>query len=178
MSGTRPRALGNFYSRFLNPNAPPPTLTSNHSMNMLHFTPPPLGGIMGLGGAEIGIVFALCGMIFGGIMGLAGMYFHHQRKRLWHETARIALEKGQPVPPHDAGESEENRDPTNRWRANHDVRGGLVLLAVGAGLWLLLLDMPGRIHFVGAIPGFIGIALLLYALLATIFGRKNEPPRS
>jgi len=141
---------------------------------LLHF---PLAGILGLGGAEIGFMFALVGMLFGGVMGIAGMYFHHQRQKLWHDTARIALEKGQPIPPRDGDYEDDEKSPGIKSRANHDVRGGLVLIAVGAGLWLTLSGIAGNLRYVGAIPGFIGVALLLYALLAAIFGRKNEPPR-
>lgn len=144
---------------------------------MTHFIQLPLAGFLGLGGAEIGFAFAAAGMLFAAVMGVAGMYFHHQRKRLWHETARIALEKGQPVP---APESDDRDDKCHRIRnrtANHDLRGGLVLIAVGAGLYLMFRD-AGNFRFVGAIPGFIGVALLLYALFTAIFGSKNEPPRT
>jgi hypothetical protein len=145
---------------------------------MIHLIQLPLAGLLGLGGAEIGIVFALAGMLFGGVMGLAGMYLHHQRQKLWHETARIALEKGQPIPARDDDDGGEKFDRLRNRSANHDVRGGLVLIAVGAGLWLMLGGIASNLRYVGAIPGFIGIALLLYALLTAIFAKKNEPPRS
>lgn len=176
MIGTTPRVGGNFYSRFLNPNAAPLTLTLEPNPLMTHFSQLPLADFLGLGGAEIGIIFAVVGMVFGGVMGLAGMYFHHQRQRLWHETARIALERGQPVPPRDSyGSDDDDKTDGTKNRANHDVRGGLVLIAVGAGLWLMLGGIAGNLRYVGAIPGFIGVALLLYALLAAVFGRKNPP---
>jgi hypothetical protein len=41
----------------------------------------------------------------------------------------------------------------------------------------MLGTMSHTLHYLGAIPGFIGVALLLYALLATLFGRKDRPPR-
>jgi hypothetical protein len=142
---------------------------------MTHIIQLPLASFLGLGVAEIGIVFAVLGMGFGGIMGLAGMYFHHQRQRLWHETARIALERGQPVPPHDSDDDHAKPYRKKNRSTNHDVRGGLVLIAVGAGLWLMLGGIAGDLRYVGAIPGFIGVALLLYAFLAWIVS-PDDPP--
>jgi hypothetical protein len=40
----------------------------------------------------------------------------------------------------------------------------------------MLGTMSHTLHYLGASPGFIGVALLLYALLATLFGRKDRPP--
>ena len=42
-----------------------------------------------------GFVFGLAGMGIGLVFGVLGMYFAHRRRVMWHETARIALEKGQ-----------------------------------------------------------------------------------
>ena len=59
----------------------------------------------------------------------------------------------------------------------NDLRSGLVLIAVGAGLYLFLGSLAGRsLGLVGAIPGFIGVALLLNALLSATFRRKDTPP--
>ena len=46
--------------------------------------------------------------------------------------------------------------------------GGMVLLATGIGLALMLSGLPDEeegIYFVGAIPGLIGVALLLQAMI-------------
>ena len=45
----------------------------------------------------------------------------------------------------------------------------------GAGLWLMLGSIADRLRYIGAIPGFIGVALLLYAVLAAMFRRKDQP---
>jgi formate-dependent nitrite reductase membrane component NrfD len=121
--------------------------------------------------------------ICGTIIVFVALYFAHERRRLWHETARIALEKGQPVPP--------NPDTNNTHVAREkspasDVRGGLVLIAVAVGLYLGLSGIrsgPGP-HLIGAyICGGIGIALLLNALITVVFARKSSdvstrPPQS
>ena len=138
--------------------------------------PPLLADLFGFSiGQLTGLIIPIAGIILAGVITVSGMYFHNRRREMWHETARIALEKGQPLPPlgPDRDDDEETaKDPGT----HHDVRGGMVLIAVGAGLWLMLGAMSNTLRYIGAIPGFIGVALLLYALLATIFGRKDRQP--
>lgn len=128
--------------------------------------------ILALAGHEIGLIFGLGGMALGLVIVIAAMYFHHQRRVLWHETARIALEKGQPLPPN-LGEN----DTSCRSQATpaNDIRGGLISIAVGAGLYLFFVGFGmGPLRFVGAIPAFVGIAMLLFGLLAAL-RRKKTP---
>jgi hypothetical protein len=126
---------------------------------------------LAVSGIELGLYMGLAGLASGIIFGGLGMYFHHRRQALWHETARIALEKGQPLPPLQDGPTDKPDD-----HKNNDFRGGLVLVAVGAGLYLFLNAFLGHAFgLVGAIPGFIGVALLLYGLLNVLFGRKDKP---
>ena len=145
---------------------------------MLHSFPSHFGSLLSLGGAEIGILFAVVGMLFGGIMGIAGMYFHHQRQRLWHETTRIALEKGQPVPVYQ--EDRESPQTQSTELRQHDLRGGLVLIAVGAGLYLFLGAVSNKsVAALGYIPGLIGVALILHWIFAKVSTKKADlPPRS
>lgn len=130
---------------------------------------------LAVSGMELGLYMGLAGLASAIIFGGLGMYFHHRRQALWHETARIALEKGQPLPPlqetspsWETSKSRENKE--------NDFRSGLVLIAVGAGLYFFLGALLGRgFGLVGAIPGLIGVALLVYATLNTLFGRKDKP---
>lgn len=95
-----------------------------------------------------------------------------RRQELWHETARVALEKGQPLPPMppDMLQQPVKEKPSN------DIRSGLILIAVGAGLYLFLgtLVSPG-LGYVGAIPGFIGIALLGFGIVHALVKRDGPP---
>jgi hypothetical protein len=121
---------------------------------------------LGLSPAELGIMIGMIALPVGLIMAVAGMYFRHQQQKLWHETARIALEKGQPVPPM-PNDDDEKQHP--RQDPGHDFRAGLILVATGAGLYFFL----GR--GIAAIVGFIGVALLIYAACVSLFRSKNPP---
>ncbi len=97
-----------------------------------------------------GIGIAITAIILGGIEKL-------QKRRLRHELLRIALEKGQPLPP-------ELLDEKTAERAERDDRrSGLIALAVGLALYLFLglLIPTAGVKWVALIPGFIGLALLL-----------------
>jgi len=60
---------------------------------------------------------------------------------------------------------------------NGDIRSGLILIAVGAGLYLFLSSVAGEaIGYVGAIPGFIGMALFLFGVVNAFFRRHDNPP--
>jgi hypothetical protein len=127
------------------------------------------------------IIIPLAGMLFGGAMAFLGMYFSHQRQRLWHETARAALEKGQPLPPYGPDPSRSDSADRNG-ESNHDLRGGLVMIAVGVGIYFFLGAVAdSRVANLGAIPGLIGVALILHWLITRMIRRKNPgvpPPRA
>ncbi len=93
-------------------------------------------------------------------LGLAGIIFGSldkmQKRRLRHELMRVALEKGQPLPP-------ELLDERSSRRERDDRRSGLISIAIGAALYLFLgaLVAEHGVKWVALIPGFIGVALLL-----------------
>lgn len=132
-----------------------------------------------LGNSLIAIVIPLAVFVVGGTIAIFGMYFHHQQKRLLHDTARLALEKGQPIPPEliaelsDAGHLKTER----RDQPQNDIRAGLILVAVGFGLYMAFAVMNlYNFSFIGAIPGFIGLALLLYGSVALLLRKKSAAP--
>jgi hypothetical protein len=93
---------------------------------------------------------------------LINRYFWIKRQQLWHETARLALEKGQPIP-----------DFGGRWRRGPGGWGcgrsgwmwyrGLVWIAAGVGLYLSNL---GHIRSWAPIPICIGVAMVVGGLIA------------
>ncbi|HUR57272.1 MAG TPA: DUF6249 domain-containing protein [Opitutaceae bacterium] len=126
--------------------------------------PLPLAAAFGLGAPEL-IVVGICLSfpVFVVAIVAVALSFKHRQRQMWHETARLALEKGQPLPPLPQGERPSGL-PSGEAMAYHDIRGGLVLFALGAGLWVMLMHTDTQYYFVGAIPGFIGIALLVFGV--------------
>ena len=131
-------------------------------------------------GILLGLILPLAGIALAGVVVVCSLYFQHRRREMWHETARVALEKGQPLPPWSANSSDA---ATGNQEVRNDLRAGFVLLGVGVGLFFFFHLMNLRpLAGIGAIPAFIGVALLLYSLLAAIFGWKHRaestPPKS
>ena len=127
---------------------------------------------------------------------VASLYFKNQSRRMWHETARIALEKGQPIPA-DPSDPQEAVAPkatsaqiaSRQSSGRGDIKAGLILLAVSAGLYFGFKDLNGDIHsmptFVIYVPGFIGVALLINALITFLTTKKApetpsipQPPKA
>ena len=164
-------------------------------MHLLHFRPAMLDSIFGLsGGQMIALAVPVSVFLVGGTIAICAMYFHHRRRQMWHETARVALEKGQPIP-----EASPDQTPWN-WKMGPDggvppaasariqatfeqlsgqrtrgyMVGGLVNVAVGSGLYLALSEVSPRTAYFAAIPGFVGVALLLAGLLEALLSRKTR----
>ena len=91
------------------------------------------------------------------------------------KTLRMSIEKGQPLPP-EFVDSIQRAVPKAKNPMN-DVRAGLVLLAVAAGL--AVMDYMshdyifGHLSGVAAIPGFIGLALLILGIVG-LNTRKSD----
>jgi hypothetical protein len=112
-------------------------------------------------------------IIFSFVIVLCGLkqYFRWKRSQLWHETAQLALEKGQPLPTN-SWECGSNRG--GRRSARCDVRRGIVFIAVGAALYFAL---PAGNNAWAAIPGFIGIAFLIFGLFSFLQSDKSADPK-
>ncbi len=57
-------------------------------------------------GILLGLILPLAGIALAGVVVVCSLYFQHRRREMWHETARVALEKGQPLPPWSANSSD------------------------------------------------------------------------
>ena len=143
-------------------------------MSLLHLTMPPLilASLENLPWVAIIAVGASMLMTIIAIVG--GLIIAYHRQKQWHETARLALEKGQPLPT----QLDEASRPQPRIKGpGHDLRAGLILIATGAGLFVFFDALIGRgMAYLGAIPGFIGIALVLYVALTQLFRGNDTPP--
>ena len=141
-----------------------------------------------LGAPERALLISLAGMVLAGIIIVAGLVFKYHQRRLWHETARAALEKGQPVPPYPGAQAQDTTKSwhefamsqmaahhnfqRSRWRC--DLRRGLVLVAIGLAVYVARPPSwtPGW-DLAIYIPSFIGAAHLLSALFSAVFPKKE-----
>ena len=114
------------------------------------------------------------GTIFGftAIIVVVSMYVRHRARQMRHETIRLALEKGQPLPP------EALAAPRN------DLSRGVRLIALGIGLSAFLYiiapshgGLPGRHGNVWAV-GLILVAVGVGHLLSHWLTRERPPPGS
>jgi len=97
------------------------------------------------------------------------MYFSFSKTRALQRTVRLMVEKGQPVP-----EALLNPPPAQRQRS--DLRRGVVLVMVGAGLMIFLAavnDWEGGAWSIGLIPFLIGAG---YLLVWKLEGKKDSAP--
>ena len=123
----------------------------------------------------IGIVIPVAGLIFAGAVAISAMYFKNRQRELWHETARVALERGQPLPPLPGADEEAGEKPPAgvsfpAWQEarrlesrRNDLKGGLILIAVGVSLFVFLGASAGRVA--GGVVGGVGLALLVSVVL-------------
>ncbi len=121
-----------------------------------------------------------------------------QQEKMRLEVMRVAIERGQPIPA-EALRPTPDEDPAGaenalkfhaqisagsagaQWNSSrNDIRSGLICIGVGAGLFMMFEALNGG-HFgplegarwIGAIPGFIGVALLINGLIQ----RNGPAPR-
>jgi len=135
------------------------------------------------------VVYAIsvpvAGMVFAFLVIGIAAYFRNKEDQRRHETARLALEKGQPIPAF--AEAWPRNGPHNA--ANRPwmglMIGGMINVAVGIGLYIMLCSIPGAYvaRFCSLIPGLIGVALLACALIVALISRRKSdagapPPMS
>ncbi|MBI5069844.1 MAG: hypothetical protein HZB56_16550 [Deltaproteobacteria bacterium] len=92
----------------------------------------------------------------------------HRARELRHQTIRIALDKGQPVPPELLREQDKVRGPRN------DLGQGIVILSTGIGLAAFLFLIQIRQWPVGLILVAVGIGRIVAHYVAPT--RQAAPP--
>lgn len=108
----------------------------------------------------VSLSIPLGALALGAVAIVVSMKAKLEREKFRHETIRMALEKGQALPP-------EFLNPAQFARPDHpnaDRRNGLVLIAIGVGLFVVLRALNHgypQVSWLGLIPGVIGAALLL-----------------
>lgn len=121
--------------------------------------------------SNFALLLMLIGMafLFIATIVIAAFFFQYRKMKCWHETTRLALEKGVTPPPmpEELASSKKEYKP--------DVGHGLVVLAVGLALYFGLPQISPSIPLIGAyITGFVGIAIILSALFNHFTGKNRE----
>ncbi len=94
-----------------------------------------------------------------------------QRDKLWHDTARMALDKGQPLPPLD-----HMPRAIRRYRRRGYGRcfpRGLITIAVGLALYFIAPEGLGRWWM---LPVLVGAAQFIAGLCSLIFSSRDDRP--
>lgn len=122
-----------------------------------------------LGGMLISVVAIIAPFAFVATIVAISLFNSRKKAQLHHETIRLALEKGQPLP------AELLNVPTNgkEKRKPNDRKSGLILIAVGAGIYFFLSAVGNATgkpliesaRWAGLIPGLIGVAMLINCFL-------------
>ena len=107
------------------------------------------------------------------VVAIFAIYFQNKERERWHETARRAIEKGQPVPLPDPESHTDTRVNRHRKRMGLVV-AGLVNLGVGICLYFAFGRIPGaeqgRVFVL--IPAFIGAAFLVAVIIDALFSPR------
>ena len=93
-----------------------------------------------------------------------------KRNNAWHQTIRLMIEKGQPIPP------ELLRPQVASRRPRSDLRSGLLFVALGAAVMIAawMGHFQGIVLGLSLVPLFIGIAFLI---TWKIESQKNGQPK-
>lgn len=106
------------------------------------------------------------------------MYFRAKDRAETQKTIRLAIEKGQPLPPEYLDSLQKAGPAIQRVKTPvNDIRSGLILMAVALGM--VVTDYVGNdyafetLSGIAAIPGFIGVALLIMGIVGLNSQKKS-----
>lgn len=99
------------------------------------------------------------------------LYTRHRDRALRHETIRVALEKGQQVPP------ELLTDPQGSRARRSDLSYGVLLLFTGVGLSAFLWSIQNRNWAAGLICIALGLGYLVSHVVASRGSTRQAEPR-
>jgi Domain of unknown function (DUF6249) len=107
-------------------------------------------------------------VFFGAIVGIVSLVISGRlrRARLEHETLRVMVEKGVPIP----------KDLFDRSPRRNDLRKGLIWIAIGLGLLIIGIcnsQTLGHGFSLAAIPTLVGVAFVIAAKME----KSNREPR-
>ena len=117
------------------------------------------------------VITALMFLLVGAIVGSV-VFAGHRAREMRYQTIRLALEKGQPLPP------ELLRDAERHGRLRHgrnDLQRGVIMLFLGMGLSGFLYLSHRRIWGAGFILIALGFGYLVSHLVGGGGGRESPP---
>jgi len=100
-------------------------------------------------------LFPVVMFTFIGVCVWLGVNGRQKRSRMLHETIRLLIEKGQPIPP----ELLQSQDPPRQPKS--DLRSGLVLVGIGIGVGIFLYVQQGNVWPAALVPLLMGVAFLI-----------------
>jgi hypothetical protein len=153
---------------FLNPKGVPATHTLEppsimmHSLFHLH-----LASFASMQPVMWVMLVPIAVFVVMGIVAIVAIVMKNLEQERWHETARIALAKGVPVPSAPLASPSVNLPMTRHRQRMGLITGGLVNIAIGIGVYIGMsaIDAAREAHFFGLIPAFVGVALILGAVI-------------
>ncbi len=114
----------------------------------------------------------------GGLIAVVALVMKNQERMRWHETARIALAKGLPIPNMPDSWSPQSPTPGRHRQRMGLITAGLINVAVGIGLYFGLSAIPGAwvARDFAFIPALCGVALMIGAAIDLLLSRKFPDP--
>lgn len=120
----------------------------------------------------LGLLIPIIAIVMGIGVGMLALILDYRKKQemfaLHHKERLAAIEKGMEVPPLPPEFFQDGRGGRNRHPSEY-LRRGLVLLFVGGAVSLALYQNERNMYLWGLVPAAVGIAQLLFYLIA---GRK------
>lgn|SRR5579883_2071586 len=116
------------------------------------------------------------------LVALVSIVLRYNCEKMWNDTCRAALEKGQPIPAN-MDRWSRRRDRLAPGRPLRDIRTGLILIGVWVAFSLQSSNGHNAFNWNNGtvIPGVIGVALLINAGITALFSRNdrdsNPPPQ-
>ncbi|MFZ0269865.1 DUF6249 domain-containing protein [Caulobacter sp.] len=129
---------------------------------------------------DLGILIPLAPFAMVAAIVIVPAWLRMRERREMQETVRAAIEKGQPLPPELVEALSKDVRPKAASSAHRDMRIGVILLAVAAGVGLTGVAL-GQINdnamfgtvSGAAIPGMIGVAFVILSF----FNPNKRPPQ-
>jgi hypothetical protein len=113
-----------------------------------------------------------------GVVAIVAIALKNLEQARWHETARLAIAKGVPVPSAPLSPLCLNIPMTRHRQRMGLITAGLVNIGIGIAVYIGMsaINAAREAHFFGLIPCFVGAALILGAFIDMLLSPKIPQP--